>query len=91
MKTIEGPLGPIEVEEWEYNLFNNDPEYAIRFLDSASKDTYVSPPDYKERLESAMNYLITDREECRKDRDYKTADSIRNDLKKLGIELQDKK
>ena len=36
-----------------------------------------------------IKYLITEREQARKAKDWPKSDSIRDDLKAMGIEIQD--
>jgi cysteinyl-tRNA synthetase len=41
--------------------------------------------------EEGVDILLKRREDARKEKDWGTADSIRDDLKKLGIEVEDTK
>ena len=45
----------------------------------------------QEKIDKKIESLIKEREEARKNKDFKKADKIRDDLKAKGIELQDTK
>jgi cysteinyl-tRNA synthetase len=47
--------------------------------------------EHKELLEGLIQLLLKIRIEARNNKDYKTADKIRNELEKLGIEIRDTK
>jgi len=49
---------------------------------------YVSDVDSK-KVDDLLNLILDVREKARKNKDWSTADSIRNDLEKLGFEIQD--
>jgi len=49
---------------------------------------YVSDVDSK-KVDDLLNLILEIREKARKNKDWSTADSIRNELEKLGFEIQD--
>ncbi|HII64836.1 TPA: cysteine--tRNA ligase [Candidatus Woesearchaeota archaeon] len=65
---------------------------ARHVLDAMRKfDTVLDVLEKQEELDDGIKKLVLEREAARKNRDFKTADGIRDELAKKGITLQDTK
>lgn len=82
-----GNLPLTEIDSDTFNLFKNGfvdfMEEVLGLKDEVSHD--------EELLDSVLHVLIELRKKAREDRNYALSDKIRNDLKKLGVQLMDGK
>ncbi|MEA2035924.1 MAG: cysteine--tRNA ligase [Nanoarchaeota archaeon] len=70
-------------------LSKKDGENIIRLMKDFDKVLGVIEFKQKKDISGSIKKLIDEREEARKKKDFKTADKIRDDLKKKSIELMD--
>jgi cysteinyl-tRNA synthetase len=63
----------------------------INFLDTINTVFYIMPEKEREILEPEIKHLVELRDEARREKDFKKADEIREELLEKGIILQDTK
>ena len=73
-------------QEKQIDALTSDKDLLDKLTNLVSKYE-MSVKDVK--VEVMINSLLEKREEARKDKDWKTADLIRNDLDDIGFEIQD--
>lgn len=82
-----GNISPDEIDAETFNLFKTTyvgfMEEVLGLKDEASQDEKL--------LDSVLHVLIDLRKKAREDRNYALSDKIRDDLKKLGVQLMDGK
>ncbi len=75
----KGVIGKAEIDNLKSHLYDLDEVFAVLPKNDASDA----------ELSDEVNALIEKRESARKDKDFKTADEIRDKLDKMGIILED--
>ncbi len=70
-------------------VFKKDAENIISSLCSLDKILAISPPKEKKDLSEIIHKKIEERNKARKEKDFKLADKIRDDLLEQGILLED--
>ena len=68
----------------------NNAEEIIKFMNDFDKVLGIIE-EKEEKLSPELKKLIDEREKARKEKDFKKADDIRNELKEKGIILEDTK
>ena len=57
----------------------------------APRKAYTRDDDGKHQVDGdKVAFLLMDREQARLDKDYKTADSLREQIEELGVKINDK-
>ncbi len=70
-------------------LSKRDALKIISFMEEINKVVEVIDFKEEEKVPSEIKRLIEEREKCRKKKDWKKADKIREELRKKGVELRD--
>ncbi|MEM4165136.1 MAG: cysteine--tRNA ligase [Nitrososphaerales archaeon] len=73
----------------EGKVSQNDLEYCRAFLNTFNSIFNVIPSTQEDRLEPELQALIEQRQEARRRKDWATADKIRDELSRRGIQLED--